>query len=288
MMQKTSVFWLITVVTLGLLSVGCQDKINFLKARNELNRGVSAFSRSDYSFAVEHFQKAIEYDPELLAARQYLATAYMMQFIPGSKSEENMKIAQQALEGFREVLERDPDNANAVSYIASLYFNMEDMENAKEWYGKLLEYDPDNKEAHYTMGVIAWTEAYQPRLETRSEYFMKQEDPGPLLRWCNTNRRLSGSDRRECREAHAELVERNLPKIEEGMEHLQKAIELDPDYADAMAYLNLLYRERADLAETKEEHDEYIAKADEWVEKTLATKKRLAEEGTKELFQEGQ
>ena len=57
---------------------------------------------------------------------------------------------------------------------------------------------------------------------------------------------------------------------------------------DLMAYLNLLYRERADLAETKEEHDKYTAQADHWVDQTLETKKRVAEEGTQDMFQEGE
>ena len=65
-------------------------------------------------------------------------------------------------------------------------------------------------------------------------------------------------------------------------------IEIDPDYDDAMAYLNLLYRERADISETKEEYDEYTGKADDWVQQALDTKKRKADEGTKEMFQEGQ
>ena len=36
--------------------------------------------------------------------------------------------------------------------------------------------------------------------------------------------------------------------IEDGIAELEKALQLRPDYDDAMAYLNLLYRERARLA----------------------------------------
>ena len=59
---------------------------------------------------------------------------------------------------------------------------------------------------------------------------------------------------------------------------LQKALDLRPDYDDAMAYLNLMYREKADL-----ECDDPAARAadlktaDEWVDKTMATKKTKAE-----------
>ena len=40
---------------------------------------------------------------------------------------------------------------------------------------------------------------------------------------------------------------KNTPMVEEGMQMLNKAIELRPDYDDAMAYLNLMWREKADI-----------------------------------------
>ena len=288
MNKKATIACLVAALMLGVLSLGCQDKINYLKARSELNQGVNAFGRSDYAFAAIHFEKAYELDPGLLTAHQYLATSYMMQYIPGGMSEENLAIADKALGVFQDVLNKSPDNASALAYVASLYFNMEKMDEAKETYVRLIAADPTNKQARYTMGVIAWTEAYQPRLDARAVYFMNQEDPGPLKIWCDTNRRLSRKNRAECNAAREELLENGLPIVEGGMDHLVKAIELDPDYGDAMAYLNLLYRERADLAETKEEHDEFTATADHWVEETLAAKKRVAEAGTQDLFQEGE
>ena len=288
MNKKTTVSYLAVALVFGALSLGCQDKINYLKARSELNQGVNAFGRSDYGFAVIHFEKAFALDPELLTAQQYLATSYMMQYVPGGLSEENIEVAAKALEVFQDVLDADPENASALAYVASLYFNMEEMDKAKEIYTKLISVDPSNTQARYTMGVIAWTEAYQPRLDARAAYYMQPEEPGPLKSWCDTNRRLSRRDRRACNATREELVEVGIPVVEGGMEHLEKAIELDPDYADAMAYLNLLYREMADLAETKQEHDEHIAQADHWVDQTLEAKKRVAEAGTQDLFQEGE
>jgi hypothetical protein len=71
---------------------------------------------------------------------------------------------------------------------------------------------------------------------------------------------------------------KNWDKIQEGIDNLIKAIQLRPDYDDAMAYLNLMYRERADVqcgdpaARTAD-----LANADEWVDKTMRTKKAKAE-----------
>ena len=257
-------------LVVGLGSFGCQDYIDYLKARNELNRGVNAFSRSDYGFAIEHFEKAIALDPEFLEARQYLASSYMMQYVPGAESEENETVAQKALDGFLDVLDKNDNNEAALASIAIIYFNMKRMEDARDWYAKLLEKFPENKDAYYTLGVIAWTETYQPRLMVRAGLGMRPDDPGPI----------KDDDSR-----HA-LAELNLPVVEEGLKNLEKALELDPEHDNAMAYINLLYRELADISETTEDFEEYTAKANEWSQKSLDTRKRKAEAATAETFQD--
>ena len=255
--QKTII--VLCLVAVGIMGTcifavsGPDEGIVYLKGRNALNKGVVSFGRANYSVAAEHFEEAIAADPELLDARQYLATAYMSQFIPGSDFEENLELASKALEGFQGVLDHNPTEAQAIlamSSMGSLYFNMKEFDQALEWYGKLLAMGPNNLQALYVKGVIAWTQIYQPRLEVRAMLGMGPEDPGPI----------------KDNEARIELAETNLPIIEYGMKSLETAIKIDPDYDDAMAYLNLLYLERADISETKEEYNEYREKADDWVQ----------------------
>ena len=273
------------VVAAAVLSLGCEKQINFFKARNELNKGVRAFSSADYATAATRFEAALELDPELADAKTYGAYAYMMQFIPGGESAENMAMADKAISGFSEVLAENPDDKLATTLLASLYFNMKDFEKAEEWHRKRIkiledeaaadpevEIDPAAAESYYTIGVIKWTQSYEPRLKARADLGMKPEDPGPI------------SDEEVRQELSAEAV----PQIEDGLAALNRALEINPDYADAMAYLNLLNRERADFADSQEEYESYLAKADDWVQKTLATKKRLAEESTVDQFAEGQ
>lgn len=280
-MTKLHRFATLAVAAAALLATGCEKQINFLKARNELNHGVKAFAGADYAAAAERFGAALELDPGLNDARAYQAYAYMMQYIPGGESAENMKMASRAIEGFNEVLENDPDNELAVSAMASLFFNMKDFDKAEEWHRRriaLLEkkaaasedgqIDPVAAESYYTIGVIKWTESYEPRLQARADLGMKPEDPGPI----------------KDEEKRKELAEEAIPKIEEGLQALNKALDINPDYVDAMAYLNLLNRERADFSDTEEEYQEYLAKADEWVQKTLDTRKRIQEESTIDQF----
>lgn len=267
-----------TIVALGatiLLSLGCQEQINYLKARSALNKGVTSFAAANYQAAAVQFGNAIELDPELTAAKAYQAYAYMNQYIPGAEFAENAEIAQQAIDGFQGVLDTDPSNMLAVSSLASLYFNMKEFETAEEWHNKRIELamaltppDPGAAESYYTIGVIKWTESYEPRMTARAEMEMEPLEPGPL----------KDADRRR------EIAETAIPTINEGLDALQNALDINPDYADAMIYLNLLERERADFAESAEEYEEHTAKANVWVEQALATKRRLAEESTVAQF----
>lgn len=286
-MKLNKQVYLIGGITLGVLlilviggkialnAMGVKN-IDSLRARMELNKGVQAFSAGDFVRAGELFESAYELDSELSDARVYLAYSTMMQYQPGAEYQENIDIANKALAGFQAVLDDDPDNATALQSIASLYFQMKKMEDAKEWHYKVIDKDPENKESYYTIGVICWTQAYEPRLEFRASVGMKQEDPGPM----RTKGRLSRAQREELAELSGEVV----PLIDEGLDALSKSINIDPDYDDAMAYVNLLYREKADFSETNDGSDELLAQADEWVQKALDTRKRKAEESTIDMI----
>ncbi|MBI4441982.1 MAG: tetratricopeptide repeat protein [Acidobacteria bacterium] len=249
---------LLLVGLLGISTAACQK----LKARDQLNKGVQAYKAAKYQVAIEYFKTAVDLDPQLLNARLYLATAYANQFVPGSEAEENLKIGEEAIAQFQKVLETDPNNVGSIGGIANLYFQMKRMDDAKEFYRRQISLDPANPEAYYSVGVIDWTLTYQPRMFLKTRLKLRPEDPI-----------------KDAKERQA-LAERNAPLVDEGMQMLNKAIELRPDYDDAMAYLNLLYREKADLAETEEERQEHLKVADMWIDKTMEIKKQKAQKSS--------
>ena len=55
---------------------------------------------------------------------------------------------------------------------------------------------------------------------------------------------------------------------------MKKAIERKPDYDDAMAYLNLLYRQKADMVTSTDERDALIKQADDLIEQVKQIKQR--------------
>ena len=250
-----------TVIGLAFALSGCEK----LRARDNLNKGAQAFKNAKYPDSVELFKKSVDLDPTFTTARLYLAMAYMSQYIPGADSPENNKMSDAAYSEFQKVLEQDPKNTTALASIASLFFNQKKLDEAKDWYVKLIAIDPNNKEAYYTLGVIAWTKVFQVRMEARAKLGMKPEDPGPL----------------KDKKVRVAVSEKNLPIVEDGIQKITKSLEIDSKYDDAMAYLNLLFRERADLAESSELYKKDVETADQWVQKTLETKKTKQAEAEK-------
>jgi len=250
--QRT--IWIAALVAaLALLTTSCRQ----LQARDQLNKGTQAFKNANYTQAVEYFKNAVQLDPAFDAARLYLAVAYMMQYIPGAESPENMQMAQAAIDQFQKVLAKDPKNDVAIAYMGNLYLNQKKFDEAKLWYDKLIAVKPDNKEAYYTLGVIAWTKWYPVLMAARAKMGMRPEDPGPL----------------KDKKVREELKAQWLPVLNDGLGSLQKALDIDKEYDDAMAYMNLLTREKADLDDDPAQYQKDVQVADNWVQKALETKK---------------
>src|SRR5205085_8425959 len=149
--------WALALVACAALvgATGC----NKLKARDQLNKGVQAYKNARYENAIEHFKNAVSFDPQLSVARLYLATAYAQQYIPGADTPENNQFAEQAIGEFKKVLEQNPPRESRVASqkgIASLYFNMKKMDDAKQWHQKAISEDPNDPEEYYSVGVIDW------------------------------------------------------------------------------------------------------------------------------------
>ncbi len=235
------------------LSAGCGK----LKARDNLNQGVNAFKSGNYSEAADRFKTAIALDPSFEVARLYLATAYVQQYIPGTETPENKKFALAAMNEFNTVLKEDPKNLLATQSMASLYYGMNDRAKAEEWNKKVIALDPKNKEAYYTLGVLPWQEFLAPDRTARINEKMRPEDPPPL------------KDAKE----REELKAKYWQSLTDGIENEKKALAIDPEYNEAMAYMNLLIRYRADLDDSKEQAAADVKQADDWVEKALEAQK---------------
>jgi tetratricopeptide (TPR) repeat protein len=268
--NKNSVaLFAMAVFALAFGAAGC-DK---LKARDLLNKGVAAYRDGKFDQSIEDFKGAKDLDPTLTNARLYLATAYATQYIPGAPSDENIRMGQSAVKEFQDVLSADPSNISAIDGIGSILYNMagtpykrEMFEESKTYHMKHIALKPEDPEPYYWIGVIDWTLTYRANLEMRGKWrlahltakTLKDDDPMP-------------PDVRE------DYIKENGQLIDEGITNLKKALELRPDYDDAMAYLNLLYRRKADESATPDERASLLKQADELVDKAKEIKQKKME-----------
>jgi tetratricopeptide (TPR) repeat protein len=256
------------MLAIGFGASGCRK----LQARDELNKGVAAYRDGKYDQAIEFFKDAKDNDPTLMNARLYLATAYATQYIPGAPSDENIRMGQAAVKEFQDVLSVDSQNISAIDGIGSILFNMAGtpytrarFEESKTYHMQHIKLKPEDPEPYYWIGVIDWTLTYRSNLEMRGAWrlahagkALKDDDPMPP----------------DVREAY---IKENGQLIDEGIDNLKKALDLRPDYDDAMAYQNLLLRRKADESTSPQERADLLKQADDFVEKAKEIKQKKME-----------
>jgi TonB family protein len=178
----------------------------------------------------------------IFLAREALASNF-----DGSKVEK-YDVAKRALADDRGAFEADPKNFGA------LLLAMGKLDEARTYNLRALSAHPDDVDALYRQGVMDWILSYQSRMQERAKLALKPYE--------------SLKDKIVC----ASLKEKNLSNIEEGIQSLNKALQVRPDYGDAMAYMNLMYRERADLrCDDSVERVADLKTADAWVDKALVS-----------------
>lgn len=211
-----------------------------LKARDNLNKGIKAFKESKFDQAAQYFDTARKQDPELTPAELYLATTYAQQFDPNSPPiGDNEKHANDAIATFEAVLNKDPKNTSAVAGLAGIYQGLKNLDKSREYYKKQTEIDPENPIPYYAIASTDWL-----RMRDKSHPLSDQE---------------------------------KISAIEEGLQYADKALEKNPNYQEAMAYKNLLLRDKAAATKDPAESKKYLEEADVWFNKALEALKNNAE-----------
>jgi tetratricopeptide (TPR) repeat protein len=148
------------------------------------------------------------------------------------------------------VLEKDPGNESSMANISGIYNSMGDYDLAKEWYRKQIEANPSNPEPLYGIGTIDWQLSY------------------------DQTGMIGGNVENLNDEQKAQVN----ATVDEGVDVLKRALEINPRYTDAMQYLNLLYREKGKLAADDEEKSNWEMEADKLALQALEMKRMLEEE----------
>ena len=240
-LKLTSVLGLIALLTPVFLTSGCAY-LNKVIAKDSLNQGVIFYNQGRIRTAQEKFRSATERDPASPVAWLYLGATLVKDYKVLSDPEKT-KVANEAIEKFKKALElshgscKVQDSAN--SYIASIYDDLQNMDEWRSWLLKRADGDCADKDikvvTYYSVGQKYWDCAY-----TQTTRYQDHANKDPFA--------FRNMD-------YTEEAKKDKQKVEEctakGLEYIEKVLKVDPEYPDAYFYKGLLIRERQKL--TKEE-----------------------------------
>jgi tetratricopeptide (TPR) repeat protein len=237
------------------LAIPAQTQDTFNDA---FNQGIAAFKAGHYNDAATAFQKALDINPKSTTVRLNLCAAYAYQVAPSDDTPSNLAAADKAIAICKQIPTTDPEYHTALKQIATLYRNTKRLGEARDAERAALKLQPGDAPTHYTIGVIDWMQAYQFAVATLGSQGLTDDGLG--------NTHMTDAT---C----ARIRTHNAPLVDEAITELSRAVELDPAYSDAMQYLNLIYRRKADFdCASSAARAQDLALADKWTSKAIETK----------------
>jgi tetratricopeptide (TPR) repeat protein len=283
----------ILVFVAAVASAGCGE----VRGRRLVKQGNELYRQGNYAEAVARFKEAEQYAPEL--PQLWLNKGYTCRqmLTPGAKTPENEAAVKCALEAFQRLqalqpadkrapslyvqtlfeadrfealssmylarYQKDPRDQEAINTLVQVYSKWpEHTKDALEWYAKKADLLSNDAEAQYTPAVFIWQLLQQKGGGNDKTEFDPRVDPNARKK-----------DKKPPPEfAPGDIVgEERIALADRSIQYLEKAVAIRPKYAEAMTYLNLVYRQKA-VAYFKSPDDwqKCVDKALEWRDKSLA------------------
>jgi hypothetical protein len=170
----------------------------------------------------------------------------------------NPELLDQAHQLLSEILALDPTNPQGLNAMVNLALWSDKPREAREWALKIVAAYPKEKTSYYSLAAADWNIAFPAVMKARDAAGLRP-DSAPFL--------PDASARRALRDQYGAVTD-------EGLRMLESSIKIDLNYSEAMAYMNLLYRLKAFMAENEEESAAALTSAKEWVGKSLAAARR--------------
>jgi len=216
------------------------------------NAGLAAEQAEDYQMALDQYRKATEVG--YLGAKMYLYMANLYQRM--EDQEGYLAIIQEGRKAY-------PEDADLIVYELNYYLQNKKFEEAKQNLNLAIEKEPDNKQLYFSLGVVydelgnteKAVESYKKAIELDPNYFDAVYNLGAL--YFNEGVEMNNAANEiEDNEEYNKAREAAKGVFKEGLPHLEKAHELDPQDAGAIASLQQLYA----LLDMTEKYQEMKAK----------------------------
>jgi len=261
------------LVALVATSGGCV-LVNRVRAKNALNEGARAFREGQFAEAEQKFRTAYELDPTQKNAPLLIARSIQEQYKPGVNTPENIAIGERAIAAYQDILNKDPQDERAYSYIVYLYGQMKNEDKMRELLtqrASMASVPPEKRaEALVILASKQWQCSYD--ITEQKENKSTEEKGGKVLLHYKKPANQADFDKaNQC--------------ATQGLQLAEQAISLDPNNPNAWSQKTNLLREKSKLAEmsgdakAKDDLDNQAAQARETQAKLAAEvqKKKDAE-----------
>jgi beta-lactamase regulating signal transducer with metallopeptidase domain/cell division septation protein DedD len=169
----------------------------------------------------------------------------------------DVKLISQIRQALSDILALDPANQEGLNGMMTVSLLAKQPLEARQWALRIVAQYPREKTSYYCVATTDWSVVYNAVTAARAAAGMRPED---------TNFIADAATRRTLRDQYG-------PLVDEGTRMLETSLRMDPQYSDAMAYMNLLYRMKANISENEAESAASLSIADEWVGKALAARR---------------
>lgn len=258
----------LTIPVLVLLALPALTGCNKVAARVELKKGNELYRNEQYTEALKQFQRGVKLDPDATFAWRSVGLTALALYKPGDESAKNVAYSKTATEAFEKYLTEYPKDGKVRDYLVSTYVNSKRYNDALAYLDRRTQEAPQELPQILQMKLNILTQA--GRLD--DAWALVQQHPEAAKPETYYSLGVAAWDK-SYHDASLDLATRTK-LVDNGLEALDKALKMKPDYFEAMVYDNLLYREKAKIQTDATLRAEYTAKADEWQQKALALRKK--------------
>jgi tetratricopeptide (TPR) repeat protein len=305
----------VLAIGLGAASAGCgKYSYNNLKAMKAFKDANVAYQAQDWKRAVERYEAAIAANPDLNAGGVtpyfFLANSYDNLYKPARAGEaENDAYIKKAIEHYKISAQKDTGQmrTRAMEYLVAAYGpeKLNDPSQAEPIIQQMIQMDPNEPANYFYLAKIyeeagRYEDAEQTLLKakevkpndpvvytTLSGFYNRQGDFPKTMEALHQAAELEPNNPegyhrlavfywekafRDHRLGKAEKVE----YLQKGVDAENKALSLNPNYAEAMTYKNILLRLQANETTDRKEQERLIKEADELRNRAMELNKKKA------------
>src|SRR2546426_2217956 len=219
-------------------TAGC-TLVNKVRAKSELNESARTYREGHFEEAEQHAKRALYLDPNNPTAPIFIARVIHQQYKPGVDTPDNIAKAREAIDAYKRILEKNPNNEEAFKAISVLYAAIKDEAKLREWIS-VRAHDPNmsnekRAEAYAILAGKDWDCS-----------FKVTELPDVKITSTEAGGTAKVTYKKPSQQKDFDNIQRCVAR---GLEEAETAIKYDPNSESAWSYKTNLLIEQAKFAD---------------------------------------